>query len=162
MVPRLLGQFARERRGSALVEGAVLAPVLMTVIFGVLEFSYAYFQQQLIASGIRDAARYISRNTNTSGDPCASASWASAKNLATTGLVSGGTARVSGWTAANVTVTCNAVANTNSYLGGFNGNIYVVAVTTTFTVNTFGSMGFLQKTIPAITVTHRERMIGAG
>jgi Flp pilus assembly protein TadG len=134
----------------------------MTVVLGVLEYSLVYYQQQLIASGIRDAARYISRSANSAGDPCASGVWATARNIATTGVAAGGTARVTGWTSANVTVVCNAIANGNSFLGGFNGNIYVVEVSTAFTAPTFGAMGFLGQAVPTIRSTHRERMIGPG
>src|ERR1700681_141121 len=103
----------RDREGSALVEGALLLPVLCALMFGIYEFSWLFYQQHLISTGLRDAARYLAR----SSDPCngASPNWLAAeddaKNLATTGSINGGDARVKGWTAAMVTPLCRAVDN---------------------------------------------------
>ena len=43
--------------GSVLVEAAVLTPMLFSLVFGVVEFSFYLYQQQLIETGVRDAAR---------------------------------------------------------------------------------------------------------
>src|SRR5215475_500957 len=99
--------------GSALVEGAVLVPLLIVVLFGVYEFSWFFYQQHLASTGVRDAARYLAR-VNV---PCDQDSpvWASqqayAKNLATTGSIAGGSPRVKGWTTAMVTLRCHSIDN---------------------------------------------------
>jgi hypothetical protein len=86
----------RDEDGSALIEGAIVVPVLCLLLFGVYEFSWFFYQQHLISTGLRDAARYLAR----SSAPCnpESFQWpidrASARNLATTGWVGGGAARV--------------------------------------------------------------------
>ena len=59
-IKRLSG-FLRDQEGSALIEGAILVPVLFALIFGVLEFSYYFYQQHLVSTGVRDAARYLAR-----------------------------------------------------------------------------------------------------
>ena len=38
-----------------------MVPVLFTLMFGVLEFSYYFYQQHLVSTGVRDAARYLAR-----------------------------------------------------------------------------------------------------
>src|SRR5579872_7096554 len=56
----LLG-FWRDEGGTAVVEGAVVIPVLMTLMFGTYEFAWYFYQQQLITTGVHDAARYLAR-----------------------------------------------------------------------------------------------------
>src|SRR5258708_38786468 len=90
----------RDRRGSALVEATVLTPVLFTLVFGALEFSWYFYDQHRVATGIRDAARYLARGT----DPTNVALASNAKNLAFTSSISGGPARVTGWTPGSVDV----------------------------------------------------------
>src|ERR1700716_1410993 len=99
--------------GSALVEGAVLVPLLFLLLFGVYEFSWFFYQQHLVSTGVRDAARYLARVVNSCN--ALSPAWvidqAHAKNLATTGSINGGPERVRGWTAAMVTPRCTAIDN---------------------------------------------------
>src|SRR5947207_9892015 len=133
MSARRLQSLWTDSTGSALIEGAIVLPVLIAFLAGVYEFSWYFYQQHLISTGLRDAANYLAR----SSDPCnrASRAWttdeAHAKNLATSGSINGGTARVSGWTAAIVTPHCTKIDNPTGinrlsrYRGG---SIYVVTV----------------------------------
>jgi Flp pilus assembly protein TadG len=158
----------RDHEGSALVEGALLVPVLCALMFGIYEFSWLFYQQHLISTGLRDAARYLAR----SSDPCdgTSANWLAAeeyaKNLATAGSTQGGDARVKGWTAAMVTPLCRAIDNplapngASAYRG--RPTIYVVTVSTRFTDPSLGFFGFLGLPSPVISVAHSERAIGPG
>jgi Flp pilus assembly protein TadG len=158
----------RDCEGSALVEGALLVPVLCALMFGIYEFSWLFYQQHLISTGLRDAARYLAR----SSDPCegGSPNWLAAeehaKNLATTGSINGGDARVKGWTAAMVTPLCRAVDNPSAPNGAsaYRGRstIYVVTVSTRFTDPSLGFFGFLGLQPPIISVAHSERAIGPG
>jgi Flp pilus assembly protein TadG len=158
----------QDRDGSALVEGALLVPVLFALMFGIYEFSWLFYQQHLISTGLRDAARYLAR----SATPCdgASPSWLAAeeyaKNLATTGSINGGDARVRGWTAAMVTPLCRVVDNPSGPNGAsaYRGRstIYVVTVSTRFTDPSLGFFGFLGLQSPVISVAHSERAIGPG
>src|SRR5882672_42537 len=90
MLTPMLQPLSRNDDGSALIEGAIVVPVLCVLLFGVYEFSWFFYQQHLISTGLRDAARYIARLPA----PCNSASFnwpvdqASARNLATTGSIS--------------------------------------------------------------------------
>src|ERR1700694_3462354 len=93
MSVRILQSLWRDSEGSALIEGALVVPILCTLLFGVFEFSWLFYQQHMISTGIRDAARYIARNAN----PTDITIQTGAKNLATTGAIDGNTARVSGW-----------------------------------------------------------------
>ena len=166
--PRRVSAIWQDHEGSALVEGALLLPVLFLLMFGVYEFSWLFYQRHLISTGLRDAARYLARSPT----PCdgTSPDWLAAeenaKNLATTGSISGGAARVKGWTAAMVTPLCTAVENPPGakglalYRGG--PIIYVVTVSTRFTDHSLGFFGVLGLQPPIISVAHSERVIGPG
>jgi len=142
--------------------------VLCILLFGVYEFSWFFYQQHLVSTGLRDAARYLARLSA----PCnpASFTWfidqASAKNLATTGSINGGAARVKGWTPDNVRLTCTPVDNpiTAAGLSAFRGGpvIYVVTASTRFADPTLGFFGLLGLATPVISVSHSERVIGPG
>ncbi|HEY2230862.1 MAG TPA: TadE/TadG family type IV pilus assembly protein [Xanthobacteraceae bacterium] len=168
MLTRGMQALWRDREGSALVEGALVVPVLFALMFGIYEFSWLFYQQHLISTGLRDAARYLARFPN----PCdgSSPNWLIAeeyaKNLATTGSIDGGTARVKGWSAAMVTPQCTAIDNPSGsnglspYRGG--QTIYVVTVSTRFSDPSLGFFGFLGLQAPMISVAHSERAIGPG
>ena len=167
-VLRIARPLRRDSKGSALVEGAIVLPVLIALLFGVYEFSWFFYQQHVISTGLRDAARYLAR----SPDPCepGSAVWAAAqenaKNLAATGSIGGGPARVNGWAAAMVVPRCSQVDNSppargpSAYRGGL--AIYVVTVSTQFTDPSLGFFSLLGLPSPIIFVSHSERVIGPG
>jgi len=152
----------RDNEGSALIEGAILLPLLLTFVLGVFEFSWLIYQQHLISTGIHDGARYIARSAN----PRDVTIQGDAKKLATTGAIDGDTARVRGWTTRDVNISYSSVANPVDVNGStaFRGGAVIrsVTVSTTFTVPSLGFFGFLGLKPPALTVSHQERVIGPG
>src|SRR5712691_6192921 len=92
----------RDQQGSALIEGAMVVPLLVAFLSGVFEFSWYFYQQHLVTIGLRDAASFLAR----SADACNASSRAwkieqeHAKTLATSGSIDGGAPRVKGWSAA--------------------------------------------------------------
>ena len=150
MFARLHKLIWRNDDGSALIEATLVVPVLMVLALGVYEFSWFFYRQQLISTGVRDAARYISRFPDFI--TCNSGVWPAAQNLATTGRIAdGGTARINGWTANMVTITCEPGTGVN-----------VVRVSTNFAAPSLGFFGFRGLTAPSISVFHRERIFGQG
>jgi len=169
----LLKKLIREDSGTATIEAAVVFPMLMTLGFGAIEFSNAFYDHQEISTGIRDAARYMARVTDPSNNPCNNSTAVGyAKNLAVNAVISGGSARIPGftksessWTTGNVTITCTAVANPvnaatgeRSYRG--QSTLYIVTVTTAVTYPQFGFMTYLGLSAPTINLSHSERWIG--
>src|SRR5436853_625422 len=73
-------RFLGDCEGSALLEGTVMVPFLCVLVFGALEFSRYFYQQHLISTGVRDAARFLARTP----DPTAGTWQDAAKNLAAT------------------------------------------------------------------------------
>src|SRR5260370_4931036 len=162
MSVRILQSLWRDSEGSALIEGALVVPILCTLVFGVFEFSWLFYQQHLISTGIRDAARYIARTANPNNVTIQTG----AKNLATTGAIDGKTARVRGWWERDVNITYASGNNSVGFNGltPFRGGAVIqsVTVSTTFTVPSLGFFGFLGLKPPAFTVSHQERVIGPG
>lgn len=164
----LTNWLAQNDDGTALIEGAIVVPVLCILLFGVYEFSWFFYEQHLISTGLRDAARFVAR-LPTPCDP-ETDNWSlgqlNAKKLATTGSISGGAARVKGWTAANVRLECQPIENpiAANGLSTFRGGpmIYVVTASTRFSDPALGLLGFLALKTPTISVSHSERVIGPG
>jgi hypothetical protein len=167
MLKRLFGSLRHDTDGSVLVEAAVVLPVMVPLVLGVLEFSWYFQKQQLVESGVRDAARYLARtaeDTTPPTDPCDNATFvANAKSIAVTGVISGGTPRVPGWTTAKITVPCPSTFFDNSastYLGP--SKIYLITVSTTFADPALGFFSALGLTTPNLSASHTERSIGPG
>ena len=165
-INRLCG-FAGDQEGSALVEGAILVPVLFALIFGVLEFSYYTYQQHLVSTGVRDAARYLARVV----DPTDPAAQTTAQNLAATGSPNGGSyRRTRGFDPSEVSIIFTFVPNApvdgvRPYRQSSDDptvldQLRIVNVTGSFTWAPLGAwemFGFGTKTV---TIRHSERWIG--
>ena len=184
MIARVLRSLWRDTEGTALVEGSILLPVLMSLLFGVYEFSFFFYQQQLITTGVRDAARFLARNdlSSCTTSPLTSGNCSVtvmlsgtatnvvtvAKNIAVSGFAGGTPARVTGWAASNVAINLNSLANSGgSTPCGVNAcsgrsTIQVVVVSTTFADPSLGLFGYLGLSAPNLVVSHAERVIGPG
>jgi Flp pilus assembly protein TadG len=161
----------RDVEGSALLEGAIVIPFLFSLVLGTLEFSNFFFQQHLVSTGVRDAARYLARVQ----DPSNGASQTAAQNLASTGSLAGGsTRRVTGFDPNHVTISFTSVPNvldTSTHLRPYReadnvcggpDSISMIHATGSFSYASLGFLGFLGLSFPAITVKHIERCIGPG
>lgn len=65
---------ARHRRddtGASAVEFAMILPLLLLVVFGVINFGFLLAQNATLASAVREGARYGSVNAYTSSHTCA-------------------------------------------------------------------------------------------
>jgi hypothetical protein len=159
---RLLQTIWGDARGGAFIESAIAFPVFFALFFGVFEFSWFFYEQHRVSTGIRDAARYVarldSRNLDWSVLPpnIPIAVQGDAANLATTGARSGiscpSTCRVPGWVPADVSVV------PDSSVDGSGITIYEVRVSTTFTPNSLGFLGFLRLGPFTVRVEHDERL----
>ena len=57
-----LRRFRRNRRGSAAVEFALVAPVFFALLFAIIETAIVFFASQVLETGIQDAARQVYTN----------------------------------------------------------------------------------------------------
>jgi Flp pilus assembly protein TadG len=58
----------RRRRGQVLVEFALVSPVLLTLLFGTMQFGYAFYTYNNLEKAVRDGARYASMRAYQVGD----------------------------------------------------------------------------------------------
>jgi Flp pilus assembly protein TadG len=145
-----------DRRGAALVEFTLILPFLLTIVFGMAEFGRFVYQYQLVLEGLRDAGRYLSRVDATNGTL-----QTNAKNLAVTGTLDGsGAARVPGWTAADLTVTIETVANPGQAIYRGPDPINIAHVATTFNYADIGMLGALGLGPLSGGATYEQRVLG--
>jgi Flp pilus assembly protein TadG len=153
----------RDTRGTAVLELALLAPLLVGLMVGLAEFGLALRQYHIMEKGVRDAARYLSHvpaNPACSGvtDP-AGYTWSQAKtdakNLALYGSITGSTPLYNTWSdPATITIddgTCVANPRGASALP-----LPKITVTASATFADLGLIGALGFSAPTLTVSHQE------
>lgn len=127
------------RRGAAAAELALLLPLLAGMLFGAIEVAYYFYSQHQVVKGVRDGARYASRQSFAtincdSGFAMPSGVETAIQEVTRTGRPSGGTTRVPGWVNTDVTVavSCPGTAVTT---GIYDGQTNAPVVTVTANVN---------------------------
>ncbi len=117
----------KKQRGGALIEFALVLPILITIVFGITEFGRAFYYYNALTKSVRDATRYLS--TQTAG---AAGTAAAAQNLAVYGIPSGGsTSIIPGLTTQMVSV-CDAASCPSTHQSqGTNPVTNLVTVTIT-------------------------------
>jgi hypothetical protein len=103
----LLTRLRRDCRGTAVVETTIVLPVILLLLFCLIEAGWALHHQHVLAKTVRDAARYLARvplACPAGGDPNWATARTNAQHLAMTGQLTGGTALVRGWTEASFSV----------------------------------------------------------
>ena len=62
-------RFIRKERGGVAVEFAIILPVLVLLVFGIIDFGHAWYMRHLMSDASREGARYGSRYlTDSSGN----------------------------------------------------------------------------------------------
>ena len=101
MSPRIL-KLVKDDRGAALIELAMVAPVLLTMMVGVIDMSNVYSRKLAIEQG---AHRAIEKIMQTTEDSTVEATLASEVLCQVNGTNANGTCKTSPLTASNVTVS---------------------------------------------------------
>lgn len=143
----------RHAGGAAAAEMALVAPLLLIIMMGSMELGNYFLDEHRLVKSVRDGARFAARQSFTNYG-CSGAIGGTVitdtKNVVMTGLYSGGSARLPGWTAPTITVsqTCTTSANGTTlsgiYLSSANGApIVTVAATVPYTsiLQSFGFRG---------------------
>lgn len=158
---QILRRFKRDDDGAILVEMTLVTPFVLLLSAGVFEFSNILNTRMLLDAGVRDAARYMAR-CSSDWNTCSGY----ATNLAVNGTITGGSARVGGWTTAEVTITkaksilaIDAATGTELYLSP-TSTVDVVQVSTTFPYANLGLWSYLGFGQLNLTVFHQERVFG--
>ena len=141
----------RDNSGAAAAEMALIIPLALALIFTTFEGAYYMICEHRVVKGVRDASRYAAR-LDLSNYACPggtfSGSTATVQNLARTGLLSGGTAAVSGWVNSDVTIAVTCLSGQGGIYTATGGNAPRVRVSTRVVYpSLMGSMGFTAATI---------------
>jgi hypothetical protein len=156
----LFGRLRKDEEGTAILEGAIVLPVVIILAFGVFEFANVFFQHQVVTAGLRDAARFAARFEDPMDrEP-------EAQNLATRASINvDGAPRLRWWEPGDVQVTTRTISNAvdpdtgrRPYRGG--PEVLVVRVETDAQFETLGFLGMLGLNRITMTVAHEERVIG--
>ena len=179
---RIIMTLRSDERGAALLEMALMLPFLFALIFGIFEFGNFFSQYQLVQSGARDAARYLSRVTDTtSTSPCGASGCltpcdplvlaekvGNAQSIAVYGAIGGSTKRVS-WMGTGDIAVDYATVIANPMISGYptyrgpTSGIRIIKVTATPTYSdAIGLLGAIGLGTIKISVQHQERCIGQG
>ena len=65
--PRKHHRFIKDRQGSALIEFALIGPIFLWLLIGIIEFGLMYFAGVLIESGTRSISRFAITGEQTEG-----------------------------------------------------------------------------------------------
>ncbi len=154
-------RLCRCRRGAAIVEMAIVAPLLVALGVGVFEFGRAVQSYHEIDKTMRDAARYLGRGSATC-DTSGNFSYTNdtqAKNLALYGNTAGsGNLMLPFWSdPGTITIAGSCVPISTNWISP-NGSGYVAAVTVSARVP-YADLGFLALfglNPPTFGIAHQE------
>lgn len=142
--------FLTDQIGAAAAEMALILPLIMVLLFATFEGAYYIICEHQVVTGVRNAARYAARlDFSQYACPAAtfSGSTATIQNLARTGQLAGGTARVQGWVNGDITVTVTCTSQNGIYTAVGN---YAPKVRVSSRFNypsLMGQLGFTQATL---------------
>lgn len=117
----------KRQLGVAMVELAIILPLLLAICFGITEFGRAIYTYNTLAKSARDAARYLSTQAAGNG-----AAWSVARNLVAYGNPAGtGSLLVPGLDKNSMVAICDASNCAGNKDQGSNPVINTVTVTIT-------------------------------
>jgi Flp pilus assembly protein TadG len=136
----------RSEGGGVAVEFAILLPVFLLLVFGIVDFGHAWYMKQLVSNASREGARYGTRyTTNSAGThtlPSALsptiASWITTQYTsllpsdANLQVTAGGTGYTSGTAGADLSVQVTATKNwwvVGSLVPGLGSSVNVTSTT---------------------------------
>lgn len=132
----MIGRLVRDRRASAAVEFALSLPMMLALLFVGMEAGHFFWTEHKLVKAVRDGARFAARAEVE--DLCDGATEAvdttlatEIRNLTATGQVAdGGTSKVPGWDADDVTIDvgCQQFLATGIYTDlGTNGPLITIS-----------------------------------
>ena len=140
-------------KGAAAAEMALILPLAVLMMFTSIEAGHYFYQEHQVIKGLRDGARFAARQSfddiNCRGGTAStvpSGIETAVKNLSRTGTLSGGTARVSGWDNADITVSvsCPSVAQATTGIYDATEQAPQVNVTTSLSYDSlFNGLGVI-------------------
>jgi Flp pilus assembly protein TadG len=121
---KLAYSLARDTRGSAAAEMALVLPLLLIIMFGAAELGNYFMNEHSLVKAVRDGARFAARQSLTNYTMCSGSPGGSVvadtQNVVARGYLSGGTKitpNIDPATDVTVTVSCTATAGGEDMLG---------------------------------------------
>ena len=146
--------FRRNQSGAAVVEAALLFPLISVMCFGFVDGSMLLLQNHKIEQGLVAGAGYLARTQSPN------TSLTQVRNYAVTGRPDGsGQARVAGWTPGDVTVTISTIANNGNYRG--TADVKIATVSTSMRYRGLGFVKLVSGGRAVISARHEERLVRA-
>jgi Flp pilus assembly protein TadG len=171
----LLGKFRSAQSGMASVEFAMVVPLLLILLVGVIDFGRLLTDYEAANKSVRDAARFLARarmdcsaaGTGPASGYLINASFATlAQNLVLTGTTATpttGSYLLPYWTdPATVTMSVTCVENAGTYAGVFTDLAFIPKITVTANVPfnfLFGTIAFSSASTTLI-AAHTEVGVG--
>jgi len=155
-----LSSFLGAKRGAALVEFSLMAPMLIFLMCGLAEFACVMRQYHIMEKGVRDAGRYLARVPMT-GCTLNGAAVTQAQNLALTGRTGSGSLLLPTWSDPN-TVSVTVAQCFNNSGGVYRGrdNMPVIEVTADAPYADLGLLSVIGVGDLDLEVTHQQLWIG--
>ncbi len=119
---RLL-RLLRNNFGSAAVEMALIAPLLLVLLFGSVELGNFFMNEHTLIKAVRDGSRFAARQNFTNYTSCSGSPGGTVvsdtQNVVMNGYLSGGSTITPNISASNITlsVSCTPTANGQDMLG---------------------------------------------
>ncbi|WP_395624009.1 TadE/TadG family type IV pilus assembly protein [Sphingomonas daechungensis] len=163
----MIERLRRQESGAAAAEMALVAPLLIALMFGSMELGHYFYSEHVVVKAVRDGARFAARQGFSSyacpGATIGGTVVTDTQNVTRTNSVSGtGTPRLAAWTQ-NSTVTVSITCNTSGTFGNFYtglGGVPVVTVSATVPYNSlFKVIGF-NSTGLQLRATERAAVMG--
>jgi Flp pilus assembly protein TadG len=160
MFRTIFRRFRRDREGTAAMEAGLAFPFMTLLAAGLFEFGGLFYNFELIQTGVRDAARYLSRVA----EPAAAET--TARNLALRGTVDGsGALRVKWWESQHIQITYKTTPNPVDETTGrrpYRGRdpLVVVRVSTSFDYKGLGLLKAVGLGPMRVGASHEERYVG--
>lgn len=80
-------RFTRDERGAAMVEFAIVLPLLLMLVFGIIDFGRALYTLNNLTAAVREGGRYAAANVN---DPTTAAAIAAVQTKVTDDVIAFG------------------------------------------------------------------------
>jgi Flp pilus assembly protein TadG len=148
----LAKSLVRDTNAAAAAELALVAPLLLVIMFGSVELGNYFMNEHSLVKAVRDGARFAARQSFTNYTACSGSPGGTVvtdtQNIVMNGYLSGGTALTPNINAADIAVTtsCASTAGGESMLGIYRGRAtgaQIVTVTATVEYRAvLGSLGF--------------------
>lgn len=98
---RLSSRRRRSQAGTALVESALVGPLFLLLLAGIVHFGVAIYSYNILTSAVRDGVRFAVVNGSTSPSPATSTSMQTYVRSRAIGLVQSNVAVTTSWTPDN-------------------------------------------------------------